>query len=156
MKPSDLIAGLTLLGAACSSAEPAPTASTAPTAVQVRELLGVGSGSNYAATADSSSDPRVRPRILGGAPAAVRQALETGIAGNARWTIRAADDSVIWATRTTRVFRWVDDIFILLTPVGDSTRVDARSASRVGKGDLGQNRRNLAELWAAVESDIRR
>ena len=132
------------LAAGCSKTE---TVRTTPTAVRLRELLAQGSGSNYAATADRSVDERVRPRTRPGGPATVRQALERGIARLPRWKIQAADDSVLWATRTTRVFRWVDDIFILLTPFGDSTRIEARSASRVGKGDLGQNRRNLAELW---------
>jgi uncharacterized protein (DUF1499 family) len=66
----------------------------------------------------------------------------------------AGKDGVIWATRRTRLFRFVDDIYLLLLPAHDSTVVFARSASRVGRGDLGQNRRNLGELWAAMEQRV--
>ncbi|QDT70252.1 hypothetical protein MalM25_31980 [Planctomycetes bacterium MalM25] len=49
--------------------------------------------------------------------------------------------------RTTGLMRYQDDIWLLVTDQGDGTlRFDAESRSRVGKGDLGQNPRNLAEL----------
>jgi uncharacterized protein (DUF1499 family) len=56
----------------------------------------------------------------------------------------------VQATRTTRIFRFVDDISVLLEPAVGGTAVAARSGSRIGRGDLGQNRRNLAELWEAL------
>jgi uncharacterized protein (DUF1499 family) len=49
-------------------------------------------------------------------------------------------------TRTTPVMRFTDDIDVVLRAEGNSTRVQAESQSRVGKGDLGQNPRNLKEL----------
>ena len=56
----------------------------------------------------------------------------------------------IEATETTRWFGFTDDIVIRLTPWGAGTRVDVRSASRAGAGDLGRNasriRRFLDEL----------
>ena len=42
--------------------------------------------------------------------------------------------------------RFTDDIVVVLRTEGDLTRVQAQSQSRVGKGDLGQNPRNLKEL----------
>jgi uncharacterized protein (DUF1499 family) len=53
---------------------------------------------------------------------------------------------ILHVTRRTRVFRFVDDITIQLTEEAGGTRVDAESKSRFGKGDLGQNPRNLREL----------
>jgi len=67
-----------------------------------------------------------------------------------RWRVTGRGGAVIRATRTTRVFRFVDDVLLLLEPAAGGTLVHARSASRVGRGDLGQNRRNLAELWRAL------
>ena len=67
-----------------------------------------------------------------------------------RWRVTERAGSVIRATRTTRLFRFVDDIVVLLEPAAGGTRVLARSASRVGRRDFGQNRRNLAELWHAL------
>ncbi|MDV6031833.1 MAG: DUF1499 domain-containing protein [Phycisphaera sp. RhM] len=63
----------------------------------------------------------------------------------------------IQLTRTTPLLKFVDDIEVELTarPAGqESTRqsviVNATSQSRVGKGDLGQNPRNLIELTTAL------
>jgi uncharacterized protein (DUF1499 family) len=50
--------------------------------------------------------------------------------------------------RTTKIMRFKDDIWVSLVP-GDSERstvVQVRSSSRVGRGDLGQNPRNIREL----------
>ncbi len=70
-------------------------------------------------------------------------------AWNVQSVQRPNDQSVrIHLTRTTRVLRFVDDIHVTLRPRGDGqgVRIEATSESRVGKGDLGQNPRNLAEL----------
>ena len=72
------------------------------------------------------------------------------IGGLRRWQVTGREDAVVRATRTTRLFRFVDDVLLLLEPAHGGTRVSARSASRVGRGDLGQNRRNLAELWRVL------
>ena len=116
----------------------------------VRALIAQGSGSNVAATDPTDDDRRLAPPVL---PMPLTQAaahLTATVKRLSRWKILGTSDSVIWATRSTRLFRFTDDIVILLVPLGDSTRVEARSSSRLGKGDLGQNRRNLAELWGAA------
>jgi uncharacterized protein (DUF1499 family) len=74
-----------------------------------------------------------------------------------RWRIVRADPATgcIQATRHTRVFRFVDDVLIRVEPLVEGTRVGARSQSRLGKGDLGQNRRNLIELLQAIRRAIK-
>ncbi len=141
---------LTLLAllAACTGT---PPAGGAPDVDRFRTLLAAGSGSNVAVTADSAEDPRLRPHGLAGPPEGARARLREAIAGLPRWAIVDSGGPVLWATRTTRLFRFVDDIYLLPETRGDSTVVLARSASRLGQGDLGQNRRNLAELWAALD-----
>jgi uncharacterized protein (DUF1499 family) len=69
-----------------------------------------------------------------------------------RWKVADSTGAVLWITRTTRLFRFVDDLYLLVEPRGDQSAILVRSASRVGKGDLGQNRRNIAELWVAIAS----
>ncbi|MEL6109905.1 MAG: DUF1499 domain-containing protein [Planctomycetota bacterium] len=53
-------------------------------------------------------------------------------------------------TRQTSLFRFVDDITVRLVQTGEGdeskTILYATSQSRIGKGDLGQNPRNLIEL----------
>jgi hypothetical protein len=53
--------------------------------------------------------------------------------------------------RTTPWMRYVDDITVRLTPVEDGTRISMTSRSRVGKGDLGQNPRNIRELLSLLK-----
>ena len=83
-------------------------------------------------------------------PAAAADRVAGAIAALRGWRVVGRGDGVIQATRTTRLFRFVDDISILLEPAAGGTAISARSGSRIGRGDLGQNRRNLAELWRAL------
>jgi uncharacterized protein (DUF1499 family) len=46
---------------------------------------------------------------------------------------------MIEATDTTRIFRFVDDVAVRVRPEGSGSRIDVRSRSRDGKGDLGAN-----------------
>jgi uncharacterized protein (DUF1499 family) len=71
------------------------------------------------------------------------------------WDLVAADasDGRIEATDTTFWFRFKDDVIVRIRPSGSGgSRVDVRSLSRVGGGDVGTNaariRNYLAELKA--------
>jgi uncharacterized protein (DUF1499 family) len=121
-----------------------------PTPGEVRALLARGSGTNFAATSPAATDPRLRPRLIPLATGPAADSLIRAIAAIRGWRVVGRADGVIQATRTTRLFRFVDDISILLEPASGGTAVSARSGSRVGRGDFGQNRRNLAELWQAL------
>lgn len=57
------------------------------------------------------------------------------------WEIVAADSALgrIEATETTRWFGFKDDVVVRIAPVAGGSRVDVRSVSRVGKGDVGTN-----------------
>jgi uncharacterized protein (DUF1499 family) len=64
-------------------------------------------------------------------------------------------DRVIRAEATTSVFGFVDDVTIRIEPVTEFvTRVHVRSASRVGKGDFGQNARNIEEFFEELDSRL--
>ncbi len=62
-------------------------------------------------------------------------------AANLGWEIVAenADDGVLEAKETTRVFRFVDDVVVRVRPSDSGSVVDVRSKSRDGRGDLGAN-----------------
>lgn len=62
------------------------------------------------------------------------------------WSLAGTTPEVVWATRTTPMLGFVDDVLILLTPAPSGTLVEARSASRIGRGDYGRNRSTLREL----------
>jgi uncharacterized protein (DUF1499 family) len=125
-------------------------ATRVPTAGEVRTLLALGTGANFAATSPAAADRRLRPRVLSMPPAAAAERVAGAIAAIRGWRVVGRGEGVIQATRTTRLFRFVDDISILLEPAAGGTAISARSASRIGRRDFGQNRRNLSELWQAI------
>ena len=61
------------------------------------------------------------------------------------WEITAQDEraGTIQAVATTRWFGFRDDVAIRITPVGNGSRVDMRSKSRVGRSDVGTNARRI-------------
>lgn len=64
------------------------------------------------------------------------------------WDVAAliADEGRLEATDTTTWFGFKDDIVVRIQPVGDqsnSTRIDVRSVSRVGRSDVGANARRI-------------
>jgi uncharacterized protein (DUF1499 family) len=69
------------------------------------------------------------------------------------WQIVTADKSSgrIEATDTSRWFGFKDDIVIRLTAWGTGTRVDLRSVSRVGRGDLGANARRIQRYLGQLQ-----
>ena len=57
----------------------------------------------------------------------------------------------IEATATTFWFGFKDDIVIRITPVGDRSLIDVRSASRVGISDVGTNARRIRAYLNKIE-----
>lgn len=73
-----------------------------------------------------------------------RRAVLEWLAGEARARVLEADDVYIRAEFTTLVFRFVDDVELLFAP--RQRLLHFRSASRVGRSDLGVNRRRMQRL----------
>jgi hypothetical protein len=70
------------------------------------------------------------------------------------WTIVASDAAAgrIEATDTVPWWGFKDDIVVRLSAEGTGTRVDVRSKSRVGKGDLGVNAQRIKDYLAALQA----
>lgn len=68
------------------------------------------------------------------------------------WDLVAADRSAgrIEATDTTLWFRFKDDVVVRIRPEGSSSRIDVRSLSRVGGGDVGTNARRIRAYLQAL------
>ena len=95
--------------------------------------------------------PDVRPVHLTVAPAAAfARALATARA--MRWDVVAADPPAgrVEASATTRWFGFTDDVVVRLRPEGTGTRVDVRSASRVGLSDVGTNAARVRSYLAQL------
>ncbi len=114
-----------------------------------------GLNRNWATLSSEATDPGLTALVVPLAPeAAVRGAAEV-IPGLTRWAVVGSDPAAgtLHATHTTRLWRFVDDVQLSFAPDPERpgwTRITGRSQSRVGKGDLGQNARNLRELRAAL------
>jgi uncharacterized protein (DUF1499 family) len=85
----------------------------------------------------------------GEAFAAVRRAAES-----LGWEIVAEDAAggTLEAMQTTAVFRFVDDVVVRVRPEGSGSRVDVRSKSRDGKGDVGANAARIRAFGEALAS----
>jgi uncharacterized protein (DUF1499 family) len=113
--------------------------------------LGRWLSKNWANTTEPSH-PDLAPLELPGPVADAVQRVKAAVAGLPRWAIAGESRHGLHLTRTTRVFRFTDDVRLTFTSHDRGTSIHAESRSRVGKGDLGQNRRNILELWRAVRT----
>ena len=110
---------------------------------------------NYAATSADADDPLLRTWECAQPPEKVEQVIADFVLQNSAWNF--ADSSKEFGvlrlslTRTTRFLRFVDDVQIILQTSDNGTQVDITSRSRLGKGDLGQNPRNIRELMQALQ-----
>jgi Protein of unknown function (DUF1499) len=70
------------------------------------------------------------------------------------WAIIASDAATgrIEATATVPWWGFKDDIVVRIAPEGDGSRIDVRSTSRVGKGDLGVNAQRITDFLDALKA----
>jgi hypothetical protein len=68
------------------------------------------------------------------------------------WRIVATDgiEGRIEATATSIWFGFEDDIVVRVQPAGQGSRVDVRSASRVGRSDVGANAKRIREFLSRL------
>lgn len=97
--------------------------------------------------------PDIRPARLAEAPAAAfKRALNA--ARDVGWQVVAEvpDEGRIEATDTTVWFGFKDDIVIRVTPAAGGSRIDVRSVSRLGQGDLGKNAARIRAFLGRLQS----
>jgi uncharacterized protein (DUF1499 family) len=124
-------------------------------AALARDPANAGHNMDYPGEAFASQQragyPDLAPIELATSPGdtfdAAKQAIESF-----GWQIVAADPVglTIEATDTSRIFRFVDDISVRVRPLQSGSRVDMRSRSRVGKGDVGANAARIRRLRDAL------
>jgi uncharacterized protein (DUF1499 family) len=112
-------------------------------------------GSTYAGTqvfdAQRAAYPDIKPAVVPGAP---RDTMQRAIdaARKLGWEVVASDAAAgrIEATDRTRWFGFSDDIVVRIRPEGTGSRVDIRSASRVGRSDVGANAHRVREFLSKL------
>jgi len=74
-----------------------------------------------------------------------------------RWALVSyqPESGEIRAEARTRLFRFVDDVHIRVVSEGNAAVVLVRSASRIGRGDFGQNARNIRVLFEEIDRQMR-
>lgn len=116
-----------------------------------------GAGSNpidydpVVAPLQAAAYPALKPLVVAQAPgAAFDKALAAAKARG--WEIAATDAAAgrIEATDTVPWWGFKDDIVVRLRPEGAGTRIDVRSKSRVGRGDLGVNAARIEAYLATI------
>ena len=122
--------------------------------------LGAGNGRlapcpdrpNCVSSFAEDADHRVEPLPLEVDPAAALARLKRILEAMPRTAVVEEADNYLHAEATSLIFRYVDDLEVLIDP--DAGEIHLRSASRAGYSDLGVNRKRvqaLAEVWAQPE-----
>ena len=93
----------------------------------------------------------IKPAVIAQPP---REAMQRAIdaARSLGWEVVASDAAAgrIEATATTRWFGFKDDVIVRIRPEAAGSRVDVRSVSRVGRGDLGANAARVRDFLAKI------
>jgi uncharacterized protein (DUF1499 family) len=113
---------------------------------------------NVVETGRTPEYPDLQPRKYRAEVSQVFDAALHAVDRMPRWTILAyqPESGEIKAEAKSLVFRFVDDVVIRVTSQGASTVVSVRSASRIGRGDFGQNARNIRAFLRELDRQVER
>lgn len=114
---------------------------------------------NHAETTQSNPNVLLQPLTVPGDRNHATSLVTNAIVKLENWNIESISTegkrTIVKATRKTKLFQFTDDIIVYLNDVDDGIQITATSQSRVGKGDLGQNPRNIAELMSKVRAQLK-
>lgn len=111
---------------------------------------------NTAETSPLEDQELMRPAIISLAPDETVKLIRSTLAGLSRWEetpggeTTNGDEITMNLVHTTLFLRFKDDVTVTVSPGADGSVVRVASKSRIGKGDLGQNPRNIKQLLYAV------
>lgn len=97
--------------------------------------------------------PDLASLVLEEEPAVAFDRVRNALAAMPRMLITAEEreEGRLEATETSALFHFADDVVVRIRPFeGGGSRIDVRSRSRVGKGDLGVNAARIRDLFVRV------
>lgn len=141
------VLALVLLTASCASRR------SLPRGLSNDRLSPCPDSPNCLCSEDPAADHRLAPLVFTNDAAQAWQSLHRAVV-SVGGMIRSETNGYLWATCTTPVLRFVDDVECRLDIEGKCIHV--RSASRVGYSDFGANRRRLAALALRFDEEQRR
>ncbi len=111
-------------------------------------------GGEKVAAQQTAAYPTIRPLVLNVSTTDAYQKALTAV-GAMGWTLVQAlpEQGHIEATATTGWFAFKDDVVIRIRAQGAGSRVDIRSVSRVGVGDLGANAKRIEAFSQKLQSE---
>ena len=129
-----------LFVAACVGAAP-------PDSASVTGVAGCPATPNCVSSAAPADDAehRVAPLAYTGGAAAAKERMKRVVAAMPRTALVGETEHTLRFTFTSALVRFVDDVDMVFV----DGRIEIRSASRVGKDDLGANRRRVEAIAAA-------
>jgi uncharacterized protein (DUF1499 family) len=98
---------------------------------------------------DCEARGKMPPLKFSGETAPAKSAIKTALRKK-KIPILSESENYIHAVATTPLMRFKDDLEFLIVP--EEKRIQFRSASRLGKSDLGKNRARLSEIIADLAS----
>ena len=114
---------------------------------------------NEASISAEAEDPGLRPLFDGRSTAQMMEAVKRAASRIRTWEYighaREGNTTLVLFVRTSRIWRFKDDIIILVDDLGDRRQITGKSASRIDIGDLGQNPRNLRRLLAELRDVLK-
>jgi len=111
---------------------------------------------NIVETGRTPEYPDIQPRAYRAGADQVLDAALHAVHRMPRWSLVSHQPATgeIRAEARTLVWRFVDDILIRVRVRADDAVVEVRSASRVGRGDFGQNARNIRSFLQELDRQV--
>jgi uncharacterized protein (DUF1499 family) len=114
---------------------------------------------NVVETGRTPEYPDLQDPTYSASPDRVGKAVRDAISGRPRWRVvgsgKGPGGVALSLVHETRVFRFKDDVEVKIRRKGGKTVVSVRSQSRIGGWDFGQNARNIRELLAALDAELK-
>jgi uncharacterized protein (DUF1499 family) len=114
---------------------------------------------NEVETGRTPEYPDLQVSTYSASPRRVSEATREALSRMPRWTVVGSGQgpagTVVSAVHSTALFRFKDDVTVRIKREGGQTIVSIHSRSRVGSWDFGQNARNIRELQAALDAELR-
>ncbi|MGH7232060.1 MAG: DUF1499 domain-containing protein [Nitrospiraceae bacterium] len=111
---------------------------------------------NVVETGHTPEYPDVIPRLYQATEDRVFDAALHAVNRLPRWSVVRYNETKgeVQAEARTLALRFVDDVMIHIAEQGGATTVHVKSASRVGRGDFGQNARNIRAFFAELDTQM--
>lgn len=107
------------------------------------------------ATQQLQAYEHIQPLLVKSSPNQVLEVIKQVIM-DMGWALQDVDaeNRVLEATDTSAFFGFVDDVVIRVNSAGEGSRVDMRSASRIGVSDLGANAQRIEQFMAELQKRL--